>query len=45
MQSESIFLALRGLKTFKLKSPVMIISKIPGESTAASAIESSVLEK
>ena len=44
MQSESIFLALRGLRTFKLKSPVMIISEIPGESTA-SAIESSMLEK
>lgn len=44
MQTESIFLAVGGLRTFKLKSPVMIISEIPGESTA-SATESSMSEK
>ena len=44
MQSESIFLAVTGCRRFKLKSPVTIISEIPGESTA-SAIESSMLEK
>ena len=44
VQIELIFLAVWELSKFKLKSPVIIISDIPGESTA-SAIESSMSEK
>ena len=41
---EIIFLAVSGLSKFKLKSPVIVISDIPVESTA-SAIEASISEK
>ena len=44
IQIKLIFLAGRGLRSFKLKPPVTFISEIPAESIAR-AIESSMFEK